>query len=71
MVEPATKIVRSFLDQEVSSMPGKEAPKDTRTKLLERGLWTQYICKVSDAVLMNKGIVLACFLPPVSFSVLN
>ncbi|XP_010093202.2 tRNA dimethylallyltransferase 2 isoform X1 [Morus notabilis] len=52
VVEPATKIVRSFLDQEVSSMPGKEAPNDTRTKLLERGLWTQYICKAcGDRVL--------------------
>lgn len=57
MVEPAVKILRSFLDQEASSVPGKDAPNDTRTRILDRGLWTQYVCKVSNAMLNNQGTV--------------
>ncbi|GMN56259.1 hypothetical protein TIFTF001_025376 [Ficus carica] len=43
VVEPAVKILRSFLDQEASSVPGKDAPNDTRTRILDRGLWTQLV----------------------------
>lgn len=49
IVEPAMKIIRSFLSQEASSVPGKEVPNRTGTKILERELWTQYVCKVSNA----------------------
>ncbi|KAL5580293.1 hypothetical protein UlMin_012735 [Ulmus minor] len=45
VVEPAVKIVRSFLNQDAGSAPGKEAPNSNGTKLLERELWTQYTCK--------------------------
>ncbi|KAM6595364.1 hypothetical protein CsatA_005888 [Cannabis sativa] len=52
VVEPAVKIVRSFLSQEGSSVPGEEGPNGVGTRILERELWTQYVCKAcGDKVL--------------------
>lgn len=47
VVEPAEKIIRSFLNENASSMPDLEAPNNTGPKLIQRDLWTQYICQVS------------------------
>lgn len=58
VVEPAVEIVRSFLSQEASLVPGKEAPNSTGTRILERELWTQYVCKVSNVYL---SINVNCF----------
>ncbi|XP_030505813.2 tRNA dimethylallyltransferase 2 [Cannabis sativa] len=52
VVEPAVKIVRSFLSQEGTSVPGEECPNGVGTRILERELWTQYVCKAcGDKVL--------------------
>ncbi|KAK4607692.1 hypothetical protein RGQ29_001495 [Quercus rubra] len=47
VVEPAEKIIRSFLNENASSMPDLEAPNNMGPKLIQRDLWTQYICQVS------------------------
>ncbi|XP_059430530.1 tRNA dimethylallyltransferase 2 isoform X2 [Corylus avellana] len=44
VVEPAAKIIRSFLDENGSSM----AQNRMSEKLIQRDLWTQYTCKVSN-----------------------
>ncbi|KAL4611629.1 hypothetical protein ACB092_08G139300 [Castanea dentata] len=52
VVEPAEKIVRSFLNENASSMPDLEAPNNMGLKLIQRDLWTQYICQAcGDRVL--------------------
>lgn len=52
VVEPAMKIIRSFLSHEASSVPGKEATNSYGMRILERELWTQYVCKAcGDRVL--------------------
>lgn len=48
VVEPAAKIIRSFLNENGSSMPFLEAPNRMSQKLIQRDLWTQYTCKVSN-----------------------
>jgi hypothetical protein len=48
VVEPAAKIIRSFLNENGSSMAYLEAPNRTSQKLIQRDLWTQYTCKVSN-----------------------
>ena len=42
-VEPATKVIRSFLNENASSIPDLEAPNNMGPKLIQRDLWTQYI----------------------------
>ncbi|KAK4607691.1 hypothetical protein RGQ29_001495 [Quercus rubra] len=52
VVEPAEKIIRSFLNENASSMPDLEAPNNMGPKLIQRDLWTQYICQAcGDRVL--------------------
>ncbi|XP_062171176.1 tRNA dimethylallyltransferase 2 isoform X2 [Alnus glutinosa] len=52
VVEPAAKIIRSFLNENGSSMAYSEAPNRTSQKLIQRDLWTQYTCKAcGDQVL--------------------
>ncbi|GMY15867.1 tRNA dimethylallyltransferase 2-like [Fagus crenata] len=52
VVEPAAKMIRSFLNDNASSMPEMEAPNNMGPKLIQRDLWTQYICKAcGDRVL--------------------
>nr|XP_023871118.1 tRNA dimethylallyltransferase 2-like isoform X2 [Quercus suber] len=52
VVEPAEKIIRSFLNENASSMPDLEAPNNMGPKLTQRDLWTQYICQAcGDRVL--------------------
>ncbi|XP_050281361.1 tRNA dimethylallyltransferase 2-like [Quercus robur] len=52
VVEPAEKIIRSFLTENASSMPDLEAPNNMGLKLIQRDLWTQYICQAcGDRVL--------------------
>lgn len=48
VVEPAAKIIRSFLDENGSSLPYLEAQNRMSEKLIQRDLWTQYTCKVSN-----------------------
>ncbi|KAM3692808.1 hypothetical protein ACB098_08G115400 [Castanea mollissima] len=45
VVEPAEKIIRSFLNKNARSMPDLEAPNNMGPKLIQRDLWTQYICQ--------------------------
>ncbi|XP_062082902.1 tRNA dimethylallyltransferase 2 [Humulus lupulus] len=54
VVEPAMKMVRSFLSQEAASsvVPDEAAPNSAGTRILGRELWTQYVCKAcGDKVL--------------------
>ncbi|KAK9999519.1 hypothetical protein SO802_019122 [Lithocarpus litseifolius] len=52
VVEPAEKIIRSFLNENASSMPDLESPNNMGPKLIQRDLWTQYICQAcGDRVL--------------------
>lgn len=48
MVEPAVKIIRSFLNHDANSVPG-DVLSSNGTKIPARDLWTQYVCEVSDA----------------------
>jgi hypothetical protein len=48
VVELAAKIIRSFLDENGSSLPYLEAQNRMSEKLIQRDLWTQYTCKVSN-----------------------
>nr|POE87693.1 isoform 2 of trna dimethylallyltransferase 2 [Quercus suber] len=45
VAKPAEKIIRSFLNENASSMPDLEAPNNMGPKLTQRDLWTQYICQ--------------------------
>ncbi|XP_065628894.1 tRNA dimethylallyltransferase 2-like [Quercus suber] len=52
VAKPAEKIIRSFLNENASSMPDLEAPNNMGPKLTQRDLWTQYICQAcGDRVL--------------------
>ncbi|XP_040993241.1 tRNA dimethylallyltransferase 2 isoform X5 [Juglans microcarpa x Juglans regia] len=52
VVEPAAKIVRSFLNENAISMHDSEALNSMGQKLIQRDLWTQYTCKAcGDRVL--------------------
>ncbi|XP_048325234.2 tRNA dimethylallyltransferase 2 isoform X2 [Ziziphus jujuba] len=44
VVEPAVKIIRSFLSHDANSV-SDDVPSDTGTKILARDLWTQYVCE--------------------------
>ncbi|KAL3718267.1 hypothetical protein ACJRO7_003411 [Eucalyptus globulus] len=50
VVQPSVQCVRSFYEERVSIVPDDEAPKGSATNLLQRDLWTQYICKVSKSL---------------------
>lgn len=49
VVEPAVKIIRSFLSHDANSV-SDDVPSDTGTKILARDLWTQYVCEVSNTL---------------------
>lgn len=49
VVQPATEIVRSFLSQGACPATIRGEVNDIGAKIVERDLWTQYICKVSNA----------------------
>ncbi|XP_035541162.1 tRNA dimethylallyltransferase 2 isoform X4 [Juglans regia] len=52
VVEPAAKIIRSFLNENAISMHDSEALNSMGQKLIQRDLWTQYTCKAcGDRVL--------------------
>ncbi|XP_010031467.2 tRNA dimethylallyltransferase 2 [Eucalyptus grandis] len=52
VVQPSVQCIRSFYEERVSIVPDDEAPKGSATNLLQRDLWTQYICKAcGDRVL--------------------
>ncbi|KAF3455342.1 hypothetical protein FNV43_RR05790 [Rhamnella rubrinervis] len=44
VVEPAVDIIRFFLNHNANSVPS-EVPNSTGNAILERDLWTQYICE--------------------------
>lgn len=46
VLESATKIVKSFLSENGSLSSTFGMSNDTGTKIIQRDLWTQYICKV-------------------------
>ena len=49
MVEPSIQIIKSYFDKDVSFEPDSYATNETKgSKLIERDLWTQHICKVSS-----------------------
>ncbi|XP_017433815.1 tRNA dimethylallyltransferase 2 isoform X2 [Vigna angularis] len=52
VVEPAVKIVKSFLSENGSLSSTFGASNDTGMKIMQRDLWTQYVCKAcGDRVL--------------------
>lgn len=55
VVEPTANIIRSFLDENASSMPDSEAPNSMGQKLIQRDLWTQYVCKACGDRVLRGG----------------
>ena len=53
VVEPAMKIVKSFLSEDESLLPSSGTSNSTGKKLIQRDLWTQYICKVLEKKIVN------------------
>lgn len=52
VVQPSVQCIRSFHEERVSIMPDVQGPRGSATNLLQRDLWTQYICKAcGDRVL--------------------
>ena len=47
VVNPAEKIIRSFLNHNANTVPS-EVPSSAGNKILGRDLWTQYICEVRN-----------------------
>ncbi|GKU93903.1 hypothetical protein SLEP1_g7458 [Rubroshorea leprosula] len=45
VVEPAAKIIRSFLNEDARSELNLEETNKTKTNSIHRDLWTQYVCK--------------------------
>lgn len=49
VVEPSVKIIRSYLNKDKSFLYDSEAKNgDVGSKLNERDLWTQHVCKVRN-----------------------
>ncbi|KAK9999516.1 hypothetical protein SO802_019119, partial [Lithocarpus litseifolius] len=51
VIEPAAKVIRSFPNENASSMPDLAAPNNMGPTLIQWDLWTQYICKACGRVL--------------------
>ena len=51
VVEPASKVINSFLNSDVIPISGSEEKNNVVSqKLTDRDLWTRYICEVSFAI---------------------
>ncbi|KAK6936170.1 hypothetical protein RJ641_033200 [Dillenia turbinata] len=57
VIEPAVQVIRSFLCDDESPLPCSEIASNTvATKLAQRDLWTQYICKACGDKLLRGAL---------------